>query len=96
MQNQDSENLVISSVLKVLGYSEKLLAQHKQELKSLIADLNENIITSDDVSEQLERMTKREKILNRQKAFCGIWLATDGRYKTKVPTADGGRRTGGQ
>lgn len=72
MQNQDSENLVISSVLKVLGYSEKLLAQHKQELKSLIADLNENIITSDDVSEQLERMTKREKILNRQKAFCGI------------------------
>lgn len=92
MENQDSENLVISSVLKALGYSEKLLEQHKQELKSLIADLNENIITSDDVSEQLERMTKREKILNRQKAFCGIWLATDGRYKTKVPTADGGRK----
>lgn len=59
---------------------------------SLLNDLNENIITSDDVSEQLEHMTKREKILNRQKSFCGIWLASDGRYKTKVPTADGGKK----
>ena len=33
-----------------------------------------------------------EKILNRQKSFCGIWLASDGRYKTKVPTADGGKK----
>ena len=49
---------------------------------SLLNDLNENIITSDDVSEQLEHMTKREKILNRQKSFCGIWLASDGRYKS--------------
>ena len=59
---------------------------------SLLNDLNENIITSDDVSEQLEHMTNREKILNRQKSFCGIWLASDGRYKTKVPTADGGKK----
>ena len=59
---------------------------------SLLNDFNENIITSDDVSEQLEYMTKREKILNRQKSFCGIWLASDGRYKTKVPTADGGKK----
>lgn len=59
---------------------------------SLLNDFNENIITSDDVSEQLEYMTKREKILNRQKSFCGIWLASDGRYKTKVPTADDGKK----
>ncbi len=61
-------------------------------IMSLLNDLNENIITSDDVSEQLEHMTKREKILNRQKSFCGIWLASDGRYKTKVPTGDGGKK----
>ena len=61
-------------------------------IESLLNDLNDNIITSDDVSEQLEYMTKREMILNRQKKFCGIWLASDGRYKTKVPTADGGRK----
>lgn len=59
---------------------------------SLLNDLNENIITSDDVSEQLEHMTKREKIFDRQKSFCGIWLASDGRYKTKIPTADGGKK----
>ncbi len=79
-------------VIKALGFSPELLQDKFTIIESLLNDLNENIITSDDVSEQLEYMTKREMILNRQKKFCGIWLASDGRYKTKVPTADGGRK----
>lgn len=79
-------------VIKALGFSPELLQEKFAIIESLLNDLNENIITSDDVSEQLEYMTKREMILNRQKKFCGIWLASDGRYKTKVPTADGGRK----
>ena len=79
-------------VIKALGFSPELLQDKFAIIESLLNDLNENIITSDDVSEQLEYMTKREMILNRQKKFCGIWLASDGRYKTKVPTADGGRK----
>ena len=51
---------------------------------SLLNNLNENIITSDGLPEQLEHMTKREKILKR--------LASDGRYKTKIPTAVGGKK----
>ena len=79
-------------VIKALGFSPELLQDKFAIIESLLNDLNENIITSDDVSEQLAYMTKREMILNRQKKFCGIWLASDGRYKTKVPTADGGRK----
>ena len=79
-------------VIKALGFSPELLQEKFAIIESLLNDLNENIIISDDVSEQLEYMTKREMILNRQKKFCGIWLASDGRYKTKVPTADGGRK----
>ena len=79
-------------IIKALGFSPELLQNKISIIESLLKDLNDNIITSDDVSEQLEHMTKREMILNRQKKFCGIWLASDGRYKTKVPTADGGRR----
>lgn len=79
-------------VIKALGFSPELLQEKFAIIESLLNDLNENIITSDDVSEQLEYMTKREMILNRQKKFCGIWLASDGRYKTKVPTADSGRK----
>ena len=82
----------IELIIKALGFSTELLQNHFSTVETLINDLNENIITSDDVSEQLELMTKREMILNRQKKFCGIWLASDGRYKTKVPTADGGRK----
>ena len=82
----------IELIIKALGFSPELLQNQIPAITSLLNDLNENIITSDDVSEQLEHMTKREKILNRQKSFCGIWLASDGRYKTKVPTADGGRK----
>lgn len=82
----------IELVIKALGFSPELLQNQIPAITSLLNDLNENIITSDDVSEQLEHMTKREKILSRQKNFCGIWLASDGRYKTKVPTADGGRK----
>ena len=81
----------IELIIKALGFSPELLQNQIPAITSLLNDLNENIITSDDVSEQLEHMTKREKILNRQKSFCGIWLASDGRYKTKVPTADGGK-----
>lgn len=87
----DSSNN-IKLIIKALGFSPELLSNRQDEIKSLLQDLSENIITSDDVSEQLEHMTKREKILNRQKKFCGIWLASDGRYKTKVPTADGGKK----
>ena len=79
-------------VIKALGFSPELLQEKFAIIESLLNDLNENIITSDDVSEQLEYMTKREMILNRQKKFCGIWLASDGRYKTKVPTTAGGRK----
>ena len=79
-------------VIKALGFSPELLQDKFAIIESLLNDLNENIITSDDVSEQLEYMTKREMILNRQKKFCGIWLASDGRYKTKVPTTAGGRK----
>ena len=79
-------------IIKALGFSPELLQNKISIIESLLKDLNDNVITSDDVSEQLEHMTKREMILNRQKKFCGIWLASDGRYKTKVPTADGGRR----
>lgn len=82
----------IELIIKALGFSPELLQNQIPAIMSLLNDLNENIITSDDVSEQLEHMTKREKILNRQKSFCGIWLASDGRYKTKVPTADGGKK----
>lgn len=82
----------IKLIIKALGFSPELLQNQIPAIMSLLNDLNENIITSDDVSEQLEHMTKREKILNRQKSFCGIWLASDGRYKTKVPTADGGKK----
>ena len=82
----------IEFIIKALGFSPELLQNQIPAIMSLLNDLNENIITSDDVSEQLEHMTKREKILNRQKSFCGIWLASDGRYKTKVPTADGGKK----
>lgn len=82
----------IELIIKALGFSPELLQNQIPAIMSLLNDLNENIITSDDVSEQLEQMTKREKILNRQKSFCGIWLASDGRYKTKVPTADGGKK----
>ena len=87
----DSSNN-IKLIIKALGFSPELLSNRQDEIKSLLQDLSENIITSDDVSEQLEHMTRREIILNRQKKFCGIWLASDGRYKTKVPTADGGRK----
>lgn len=79
-------------IIKALGFSPELLTSRMDEIYSLIEDLRENIITSDDVSEQLEYMTKRETILNRQKKFCGIWLASDGRYKTKVPTSDGRKK----
>ena len=79
-------------VIKALGFSPELLQDKFAIIESLLNDLNENIITSDDVSEQLAYMTKREMILNRQKKFCGIWLASDGRYKTKVPTTAGGRK----
>lgn len=82
----------IELIIKALGFSSELLQNKISIIESLLNDLNDNIITSDDVSEQLEYMTKREMILNRQKNFCGIWLASDGRYKTKVPTADGGRK----
>ena len=82
----------IELIIKALGFSPELLQDQLSVIESLLNDLNENIITSDDVSEQLEHMTRREIILNRQKKFCGIWLASDGRYKTKVPTADGGRK----
>ena len=82
----------IELIIKALGFSPELLQNQIPAIMSLLNDLNENIITSDDVAEQLEHMTKREKILNRQKSFCGIWLASDGRYKTKVPTADGGKK----
>lgn len=85
---EDNVNLII----KALGFSPELLQNKISVIESLLNDLNENIITSDDVSEQLEHMTKHEMILNRQKKFCGIWLASDGRYKTKVPTADGGKK----
>lgn len=79
-------------VIKALGFSPELLRNKFSIIESLLNDLNENIITADDVSEQLEHMTRRETILNRHKKFCGIWLASDGRYKTKVPTADGGKK----
>ena len=82
----------IELIIKALGFSPELLQNQIPAITSLLNDLNENIITSDDVSEQLEHMTKREKILNRQKSFCGICLESDGRYKTKVPTANGGRK----
>ena len=82
----------IELIIKALGFSPELLQNQIPAIMSLLNDLNENIITSDHVSDQLEHMTKREKILNRQKSFCGIWLASDGRYKTKVPTADGGKK----
>lgn len=86
------QNDSIELVLKALGYSPTLLQNHLSEIEPLINDLSRNIITTNDVSEQLDNMTKRDKILNRQKKFCGIWLASDGRYKTKVPTADGGKK----
>lgn len=86
----DTQSIYIT--IKALGYSPELLQNRISEIESLLNDLNENIITSNDVSEILENMTKRELILNRQKDFCGIWLASDGRYKTKVPTADGGKK----
>ena len=82
----------VSLIIKALGFSPELLQNKIPVIESLLNDLNENIITSDDVSEQLGHMTRREIILNRQKKFCGIWLASDGRYKTKVPTSDGGRK----
>ena len=78
-------------LVKALGYSPELLKKRFSEIEILFNDLNENIISSNDVSEQLSLMTIKENILNRQKDFCGIWLASDGRYKTKVPTADGGQ-----
>ena len=79
-------------IIKALGFSPELLHNKISIIESLLQKLNDNIITSDDVLEQLDQMTKRERILNRQKNFCGIWLASDGRYKTKVPTPDGGRK----
>lgn len=79
-------------LVKALGYSPELLKNRFSEIEILFNDLNENIISSNDVSEQLSLMTIKENILNRQKDFCGIWLASDGRYKTKVPTADGGKK----
>ena len=82
----------INLIIKALGYSPELLKNRIPEIESLLNDLNDNIISSSDVSDQLEIMTKREIILNRQKNFCGIWHASDGRYKTKVPTADGGKK----
>lgn len=57
----------VSLIIKALGFSPELLQNKIPVIESLLNDLNENIITSDDVSEQLEHMTRREIILNRQK-----------------------------
>lgn len=51
----------IELIIKALGFSPELLQNQIPAIMSLLNDLNENIITSDDVSEQLEHMTKREK-----------------------------------
>ena len=82
----------IALILKAMGFSIDLLKPHIDEIALLLGDLNHNIINANDVSNQLTIMTNKEKILKRHDSFCGTWLASDGRYKTKVPTADGGRK----
>lgn len=82
----------IALILKAMGFSIDLLKTHIDEIALLLDDLNHNIINANDVSNQLTIMTNKEKILKRHDSFCGTWLASDGRYKTKVPTSDGGRK----
>lgn len=50
----------INLIIKALGYSPELLKNRIPEIESLLNDLNDNIISSSDVSDQLEIMTKRE------------------------------------
>lgn len=88
MNNPDD----IDFIIRALGFSSALLSNRLDDIKSLLNDLSRNIISSSDMSEQLKIMTKRELILKQQKDFCAIWHASDGRYKTKVPTATGGKK----
>lgn len=88
MNNPDD----IDFIIRALGFSSALLSNRLDDIKSLLNDLSRNIISSSDMSEQLKIMTKRELILKQPKDFCAIWHASDGRYKTKVPTATGGKK----
>lgn len=49
----------IELIIKALGFSPELLQNQIPAITSLLNDLNENIITSDDVSEQLEQKPKK-------------------------------------
>lgn len=48
---------------------------------------NNGKITVDTIVAQLKEMDNRQRILNMH--TCGIWLASDGYYKTKVKESDG-------
>lgn len=81
------------TLLKALGFSpESLPPKLESRVSCLLEDFKKDILTASDVQEQLELMTQRERILERQKQFCGIWHASDGRYKTHVQKPDGGKK----
>lgn len=60
----------------------------KSEIEKLLSDCQCGIITSDDVSEKIQEMTRRFDILKKHETFCKIWQASDGRWKTKLPLED--------
>lgn len=57
---------------------------NKQDIQALSEALDNGIINMADVLDKVEDMTKK-KILEQHEKFCSIWLASDGRFKTKLP-----------
>lgn len=55
------------------------------QITKLLSYLQCGIISVNDVSEKMQKMTKRSDILKKHETFCKIWQATDGRWKTKLP-----------
>ncbi len=55
------------------------------EIMRLLLGLQYGKISIDDVSEEIQEMARKFDILKKHEAYCKIWQATDGRWKTKLP-----------
>lgn len=90
-ENIHSKNS-IDFILNFLNIPQNIIENHESEIKTLMKKVASGTISASDMSIQLNNMSKRDEILKRQNDFCKIWQASDGRYKTKVPTANGGKK----